>query len=240
LFDEITILPDQHPPSTQNRTFLLSSAFSDSIEADRIQANDESTDLATYTADLASMFQSAIERAGMQLVIDCPPLSKPICVDREMWEKIVLNLLPNAFKLIEDLLDISQIMQGKLALTAAPVDLKFVISAAVETVHLAAEAKQIKIQINFNREVASVFGDAARLQQVVWNLLTNAVKFIPSGGQVTVRLEEVRGEGEELCHIPPQAQITVTDTGKGISPDFLPYMFEYFRQADATRKFGSE
>jgi PAS domain S-box-containing protein len=133
-------------------------------------------------------------------------------------------------QLIEDLLDISRIMQGKLTLTAAPVSLTFVISAAVETVRLAAAAKQIQILLDLSTGIAPVSGDAARLQQVVWNLLSNAVKFTPNGGQVIVELRQLNG----------LAQIRVIDTGKGISPDFLPYVFEYFRQADATttRKFG--
>lgn len=133
-------------------------------------------------------------------------------------------------QLIEDLLDISRIMQGKLTLTATPVSLAFVISAALETVRLAAEAKNIKIMLDLSPMVDPISGDAARLQQVVWNLLTNAVKFTPNGGQVTVEL----GQFDQL------AQIRVIDSGKGIAPEFLPYVFEYFRQADSTttRKFG--
>ncbi len=133
-------------------------------------------------------------------------------------------------QLIEDLLDISRIMRGKLSLTVAPVSLTFVISAAVETVRLAAEAKQIQIILDLAPDVARISGDAARLQQVVWNLLTNAVKFTPNGGQVTVELRQ-------LDHL---AQIRVIDTGKGISPQFLPHVFEYFLQEDGstTRKFG--
>ncbi len=133
-------------------------------------------------------------------------------------------------QLIEDLLDISRIMQGKMSLTITSVSLTFVISAAVETVRLAAEAKNIQIVLDFAPEVALVSGDAARLQQVVWNLLTNAVKFTPNNGQVTV----------ELRQLDQLAQIRVIDTGKGINPQFLPYVFEYFRQEDGstTRKFG--
>jgi PAS domain S-box-containing protein len=133
-------------------------------------------------------------------------------------------------QLIEDLLDISRIMQGKLSLTAAPVSLTFVISAAIETVRLAAEAKHIRLQLDLDHTVAPISGDAARLQQVVWNLLSNAVKFTPTGGQVTV----------ELRQLNQLAQIRVIDTGKGINPQFLPYMFEYFRQEDGstTRQFG--
>ncbi|PSR18621.1 hypothetical protein C8255_06535 [filamentous cyanobacterium CCP3] len=133
-------------------------------------------------------------------------------------------------QLIEDLLDISRIMQGKLLLTVASVSLPSVISAAIETVRLAAETKQIQMTLDLDPAVASISGDAARLQQVVWNLLTNAVKFTPQGGQVTV----------ELRQLNQLAQIRVFDTGKGINPQFLPHVFEYFRQEDGstTRKFG--
>jgi signal transduction histidine kinase len=110
-------------------------------------------------------------------------------------------------QLIEDLLDISRIMQGKLSLTAAPVSLPCVIAAAIETVRLAAEAKQIQLQLDLDPTVTPLAGDAARLQQVVWNLLSNAVKFTPAGGQVTV----------ELRQLQQLAQIRVIDTGKGLS-----------------------
>jgi PAS domain S-box-containing protein len=133
-------------------------------------------------------------------------------------------------QLIEDLLDIARITQGKLTLTATPTSLAFVISAALETVCLAAEAKNIAIVLDLPPDIAPVFGDAARLQQVVWNLLTNAVKFTPDGGQVMV----------ELRQVAQFAQIQVIDTGKGIHPDFLPHVFEYFCQEDGstTRRFG--
>ncbi|MBD2099576.1 PAS domain S-box protein [Leptolyngbya sp. FACHB-261] len=133
-------------------------------------------------------------------------------------------------QLIEDLLDISRIMQGKMTLTPTPTSLAFVISEAVETVRLAAEAKHVAIALDLDPQTAPIFGDAARLQQVVWNLLTNAVKFTPNGGQVTVELRQ----GNQL------AQIRVMDSGIGIKAQFLPYVFEYFRQEDGstTRKFG--
>ncbi|MCC5639283.1 PAS domain-containing protein [Nostoc sp. CHAB 5844] len=133
-------------------------------------------------------------------------------------------------QLIEDLLDVSRILQGKLNLNVSLVDLTAVINGARETVRLAAEAKSITIQTMFQPNVGPVAGDSSRLQQVVWNLLSNAIKFTPSGGRVKIRLERC----EEL------AQITVSDNGKGISLEFLPYVFDYFRQADSatTRKFG--
>ena len=133
-------------------------------------------------------------------------------------------------QLIEDLLDVSRILRGKLALNVVSVPLAKIITAALETVRLAAEAKNIQIQTVFSPDVLEVSGDAGRLQQIVWNLLSNAVKFTPSGGRVEVRLTQ----------IADQAQIQVCDTGKGISTDFLPYVFDSFRQEDGatTRQFG--
>ncbi|QMS86881.1 PAS domain S-box protein [Nostoc edaphicum CCNP1411] len=133
-------------------------------------------------------------------------------------------------QLIEDLLDVSRILQGKLNLNICPVNLVMVVEAALETVKLAAEAKSIQIQTIFDANLGQVMGDPNRLQQVVWNLLSNAVKFTPTGGRVEIRLMETAN----------QVQIQVSDTGKGISPDFLPYVFDYFRQSDGTttRTFG--
>ncbi len=133
-------------------------------------------------------------------------------------------------QLIDDLLDISRILSGKLSLNRMSVDLNMVISAALETVRLAAEAKSLQIQTTFSPGIGMVMGDSGRLQQVIWNLLSNAVKFTPQGGQISVRLTQTGS----------YAQILVADTGKGINPEFLPYVFEHFRQEDGaiTRKFG--
>ncbi|MBD2594798.1 PAS domain S-box protein [Nostoc spongiaeforme FACHB-130] len=133
-------------------------------------------------------------------------------------------------QLIEDLLDVSRILRGKLSLHIRTVDLNSTITAALETVRLAAEAKSIQLQTSLPQHNVEVMGDGDRLQQIVWNLVSNAVKFTPSAGQVEVRLEQVGME----------AQIQVIDNGKGITPEFLPYVFEYFRQADGktTRVFG--
>ncbi|MEG4026876.1 MULTISPECIES: PAS domain S-box protein [unclassified Microcoleus] len=133
-------------------------------------------------------------------------------------------------QLIEDLLDVSRILQGKMTLNVAPVNLAAMIEAARETVRLAAEAKHIPIQTTFNPISGTVSGDSNRLQQVVWNLLSNAVKFTPTGGRIDVQLEQVG----------MYAQIQVKDTGKGIKREFLPHVFDYFRQEDGTitRQFG--
>ncbi len=133
-------------------------------------------------------------------------------------------------QLIEDLLDVSRILRGKFALEVKPVNLVWVIAAAIETVRLAAETKKIEIQTIVESPIQDVLGDASRLQQVAWNLLSNAVKFTPEGGRIEVRLAEVNRA----------MQLQVIDTGKGIESDFLPYVFDRFRQADSatTRTFG--
>jgi len=139
-------------------------------------------------------------------------------------------------QLIGDLLDVSRILRGKLSLNSCPVELAATLVAAKETVQLSAEAKSISLKLHLpssDSEKSSklqVMGDPNRLQQVFWNLLSNAVKFTPADGKVDITLEQ----------IDSYAQIQITDTGRGISPEFLPYIFDTFRQADGsiTRQFG--
>ena len=133
-------------------------------------------------------------------------------------------------QLVEDLLDLSQILRGQLKLKLAPVQLIQPINAAIKTARLAAASKSIEIETVLNSHLGYVRGDATRLQQVMENLLSNAVKFTPNGGKVIIRLEQIADE----------AQITVSDNGKGIKPSFLPFVFERFRQEDSsnTRQFG--
>ncbi|WP_168192392.1 ATP-binding protein [Chroococcidiopsis sp. TS-821] len=133
-------------------------------------------------------------------------------------------------QLVDDLLDISRIIQGKLTLNLTAVSLVTPISEALETVRLAAEAKSIQIKTTLNATVGQVMGDAGRLQQVIWNLLSNAIKFTPESGLIEIVLERVER----------YAQITISDNGQGIHPDFLPYVFDRFRQEDSsiTRRFG--
>lgn len=168
-------------------------------------------------------------------------------------------------QLIDDLLDVAKILRGKLTLNLSSVNLSYVIEAAIDTVRTTAVTKSIAL-IAVLPNIGQVSGDPTRLQQIIWNLLSNAIKFTPNGGQVNICLERVtngrdgetrgQGDGENNSTTPPIpqpphpptsstqflqfAQITVRDTGKGINPDFLPYIFESFRQEDAstTRKYG--
>lgn len=133
-------------------------------------------------------------------------------------------------QLIDDLLDVSRILSGKLKLSKRPLDLAKTIKAALDTVQLAADAKSISIETNIQTDVGYVFADGDRLQQVLWNILSNAIKFTHNHGRVEITLKRVGTD----------AQVQVTDNGKGISPEFLPHVFERFRQADGstTRQFG--
>ncbi len=133
-------------------------------------------------------------------------------------------------RIIEDILDVSRIITGKLKLDLQPLDLVSVVESALDTVKPTAAAKSIRVETAIERARLTVLGDAARLQQVAWNVLSNALKFTPAGGAVTIGLREAGGN----------AQLTVTDTGIGIAPEFLPHVFERFRQADGsiTRRHG--
>jgi signal transduction histidine kinase/ActR/RegA family two-component response regulator len=127
-------------------------------------------------------------------------------------------------QLIDDLLDVSRIITGKLRLDVRPLDPATPVESAVEAVMPAAASKEIRIQKVLDTNLRSISGDAARLQQVVWNLLSNAIKFTPRGGRVAVRLARAESHVE----------ISVADDGDGIAPEFLPYVFDRFRQADGT------
>ncbi len=134
-------------------------------------------------------------------------------------------------QLVEDLLDVSRIIQNKLDLKPGWFYMVKTIEEAQNSVRFAAEAKSVTVSSEFDPAVSLMWGDAQRVQQVVWNLLTNAVKFTPSGGTVEVRLSAVAVTDSSS---PNYVQITVSDTGKGISQEFLPYVFDRFRQADGS------
>lgn len=153
--------------------------------------------------------------------------------DEEVTFKAIQTIERNAktqAQIIEDLLDVSRIITGKLSLNLRSTELALIIRTALESIQPSADSKNIHVTSNFDFDANLVWGDPDRLQQVMWNLLSNAVKFTPAGGEVEVRLE---------C-VGTDAQITVKDTGQGISAEFLPFVFERFSQADgtSTRKFG--
>ena len=152
---------------------------------------------------------------------------------REEINKATVIIERNAksqLQIIEDLLDSARIITGKLRIVATPIDLVPAIEAALDTVRSAAEAKGVKLIANFGPAPEETLGDSGRLQQVVWNLLSNSVKFTPEGGWVELRME---GDVDQI-------RITVSDTGRGIEPEFLPFVFDSFRQADTSgaRRYG--
>ncbi len=138
--------------------------------------------------------------------------------------KVIMRNAEAQQHLIEEVLDVSRIITGKLRLDVRPVELISIIEAAIETVRPAAMARAIQISRGFDPEANLISGDPERLQQVVWNLLSNAVKFTPQSGHVEIRLERLGS------HV----RVIVSDSGQGISPDFLPHVFDRFRQADQT------
>lgn len=153
--------------------------------------------------------------------------------DKEATENALETIARNAraqVQLIDDLLDVSRIITGKLRLDVRAVDLPAVVRAAADTLRPASQAKDIHLQVLLDPSAGPLSGDPDRLQQVVWNLVSNAIKFTPKGGRVQVRLERVNS------HI----EIVVADTGAGIAAEFLPLVFDRFRQADqtVTRKHG--
>jgi signal transduction histidine kinase len=152
----------------------------------------------------------------------------PVVIEKGL-EALERNAQAQA-QIIEDLLDMARVVQGKLQLQLQPTNLSTVVEEAMSVIRPAAAAKRIQIESNIDCNLNYFMGDAARLQQIVWNLLSNAVKFTPLGGRICVTLAQNETE----------VQITVSDTGRGISPEFLPYVFDRFRQEDSTitRHYG--
>ena len=144
--------------------------------------------------------------------------------------EVIERNLRQQTQILTDLLDVARIVTGKLTLDRQLLELAPIIEMAVDVVRPAAEAKRVVLAPTLDPFTGTVSGDATRLQQIFWNLISNAVKFTPSGGRVDVRLERVEGH----------ARVTVADTGLGIAPDFLPHLFERFRQAESgfTRQHG--
>jgi len=172
-------------------------------------------------------------RTPLNAVIGWSRMLKSSRLDPESAEHAIDVIERNAWaqkQIIEDILDVSRVITGKLQLQLAPVDLIAVVEAALDAVRPAVEAKDIRIETDYQKGLRIIAGDADRLQQVVWNLLSNASKFTPGGGTVGIRVFQ-----DETY-----ATIEVSDTGPGIAPEFLPHVFERFRQADGstTRTHG--
>jgi PAS domain S-box-containing protein len=136
----------------------------------------------------------------------------------------------NQSQLINDILDVSRIITGKLRVAVKSIEIKSVVESAIEAVQISADLKNININFKYDDSIQTIKGDADRLQQVFWNLLSNAIKFTPQGGAVKIEAEKL------TTHV----RVSVSDTGQGIEPEFLPYVFDRFRQADgsSTRQHG--
>lgn len=166
-------------------------------------------------------------RTPLNAIMGWSHLLKTGALDGQTTARAVETIDRNAksqAQLIEDILDVSRMITGKLRLDKEPVDIVSVINAAIDSVQLAIDSKNIQLQLTLDPSARHTVGDASRLQQVVWNLLSNAIKFTPGGGHIEV---EVKRAGRNV-------QIRVTDSGAGISDEFLPFIFERFRQADGT------
>jgi PAS domain S-box-containing protein len=157
-------------------------------------------------------------------------LGKLTDVNAERAVETIYRNAKSQAQLVADLLDVSRIISGKLRLDVRQVDLIYIINAAIDSIRPAADAKGIRLQTMLDPAAGPISGDADRLQQIVWNLLTNAVKFTPKGGRIQVKVQRINSHVE----------IAVIDSGVGISKEFLPYVFDRFRQADAsiTRTHG--
>jgi PAS domain S-box-containing protein len=199
------------------RTRLLASEKLARSEAERAnRLKDEF--LATISHELRNPLNAIMGWAHMMRLGKLTPAN----VERAV-ETIYRNAKSQA-QLVADLLDVSRIISGKLRLDVRTVDLISIVNAAIDSVRPAVEAKGIQLQTMLDAETGPISGDADRLQQIVWNLLTNAVKFTPKGGEIQVKVQR----------IDSHAEIVVTDSGVGIRKEFLPYVFDRFRQADAS------
>jgi PAS domain S-box-containing protein len=201
----------------QERTALLAQAETAYREAEAANRSKDEF-LATVSHELRTPLNAILGWAQLLLAAGDDPERR-----RRGLDTVVRNAKLQS-QLIDDLLDVSRIISGKMRLDVQPTDLAAVIDAAVEAIRPAAEAKQIQLRRVVDPFAGPVAGDPGRLQQVVWNLLSNAVKFTPKAGKVEVRLERVNS------HI----EIIVADNGAGIAPEFLPHVFDRFRQLDGT------
>ncbi len=199
----------------EQRESLLLREYALRIEAERANRSKEEF-LATISHEL---------RTPLNAVLGWATMLRRSTLNPEDFKRGIESIERNArsqAQLIEDLLDISRITSGKLRLDVKPIRLISVITSAIDSIQPAADAKGVNVEIVLDPSVDQIDGDASRLQQVVWNCLSNAVKFTPSGGKVKVQLERCDSF----------ARIAISDTGGGIDPEFLPHVFGRFQQAD--------
>jgi PAS domain S-box-containing protein len=166
-------------------------------------------------------------RTPLTAILGWSRMLESASLDAEIAKRAIDTIKRNAkvqAQIVDDILDVSRIITGNLYLELQPIELAPVLESAINVVRPTADAKGIQIEVDFSNEPTAVPGDADRLQQVFWNLLSNAVKFTPSGGKVRVQLRKVDSKVE----------VEVADTGKGITAEFLPFVFDRFRQADST------
>lgn len=231
--------PQQQKFTEEDRHFLLALAHqcAQALERARLYENEQRMRaqaeqanrmkdefLATVSHELRTPLNAIVGWSNMLAANRLPP-----DVAARALETIERNAKAQS-QIIEDLLDVSRIITGKLSLNPGLVKLESVIDTTLQSLQPAAETKNIRVKSNLGSDAGIIWGDADRLQQVMWNLLSNAIKFTPEGGEVAVSLERIQSF----------VKITVEDTGQGISPEFLPYVFDRFSQADSTtsRKFG--
>jgi PAS domain S-box-containing protein len=199
----------------------------------REQAARKQAEIASRTKDEFLGLLSHELRTPLNAILGWTRMLTTVPMDETTTTNAIKTIDRNAqlqARLIEDMLDVSRIISGKLRLDTQPLDLTTVIHAAVDTLRPAADAKEIRIYVVLDYGAGLVLGDSVRLQQIVWNLLSNAIKFTPKQGSVKVFLERVNSHLE----------LTVSDTGSGIDEEFLPFVFDRFRQADssASKKYG--
>jgi signal transduction histidine kinase/ActR/RegA family two-component response regulator len=201
----------------EDRSRLLSNEKLARNEAERAnRLKDEF--LATISHELRNPLNAIMGWAHMMR------LGKLTPANMERAVEIIYRNAKSQTQLVADLLDVSRIISGKLRLDVRSVDLLYIVNAAIDSIRPAADAKNIRVQTILEPSASPISGDADRLQQIVWNLLTNAVKFTPKGGRIQVKVHRVDSHVE----------IVVSDSGVGISQEFLPYVFDRFRQADAS------
>ena len=210
--------------ATEERERLLRSEQAARAEAER-QGRLKDEFLATLSHELRTPLNAIV---GWSQILQTT--RDPTSEDFQEGLQVIARNARAQTQIIEDMLDMSRIISGKLRLDMQRLELADVIAAAVDTVRPAAEAKGIRVQPILDPRVGPISGDPNRLQQVLWNLLSNAVKFTPKAGRVQILVERIESS----------VKVSVIDTGEGIGPEFLPHVFERFRQADGstTRRHG--